>query len=56
MHVVLPDLGHGQIVAPCIDDLLARFLARGSTQGLDVSCTKDVKPMPFFTTLAGPQP
>lgn len=56
LHVVLRDLGHGQIVAPCIGDVLARFLERGSLRGLDVSCTQDVHPMPFFTTLAGPPP
>lgn len=56
LHVVIPGLGHGQIVAPCIDDVLARFLDSGTARGLDISCTKNVKPMPFFTTLAGPQP
>jgi pimeloyl-ACP methyl ester carboxylesterase len=56
LHIVLNGLGHGQIVAPCIDDVLARFLVSGTPQGLDIACTKDVKPMPFFTTLAGPQP
>jgi pimeloyl-ACP methyl ester carboxylesterase len=56
LHIVLNGLGHGQIVAPCIDDVLARFLAAGTPRDLDISCTRDVKPMPFFTTLAGPQP
>lgn len=56
LHIVIPGLGHGQIVAPCIDDVLARFLDSGTTVNLDVSCTRDVKPMPFFTTLAGPPP
>jgi pimeloyl-ACP methyl ester carboxylesterase len=56
LHVVLPDLGHGQIVAPCIDGVLAHFLASGSLRKLDVSCAKRVRPMPFFTTLAGPPP
>jgi pimeloyl-ACP methyl ester carboxylesterase len=56
LHVVLKDLGHGQIVAPCVDTVLARFLERGTLRGLDVSCTRLVHPMPFFTTLAGPPP
>jgi pimeloyl-ACP methyl ester carboxylesterase len=56
VHLVMPGLGHGQIVAPCIDDVIARFLAAGTARGLDVSCTRDVRPMPFFITLAGPQP
>jgi pimeloyl-ACP methyl ester carboxylesterase len=56
VHLVMAGLGHGQIVAPCVDDVIARFLASGTTKGLDVTCARDVKPMPFFTTLAGPQP
>jgi pimeloyl-ACP methyl ester carboxylesterase len=56
LHIVLKDLGHGQIVAPCMDNVLAQFLARGTTKGLDVSCTHRVRAMPFFTTLAGPPP
>lgn len=56
LHVVLKDLGHGQIVAPCVDGLLARFLERGSVRGLDTSCTRRAHPMPFFMTLAGPAP
>jgi pimeloyl-ACP methyl ester carboxylesterase len=56
LHVVLKDLGHGQIVAPCVDEILARFLARASVKGLDASCTRQARAMPFFTTLAGPQP
>jgi len=56
LHIVLEGLGHGQIIAPCVDDVLARFLNRGTTQGLDVSCTESAHPPPFFTTLAGPPP
>ena len=56
VHLVMPGLGHGQIVAPCVDDVIARFLASGTTKELDVACTQDVRPMPFFITFAGPQP
>jgi pimeloyl-ACP methyl ester carboxylesterase len=56
VHLVLPDLGHGQIGAPCMDRVMADFLASGASKGLDTSCTKRAKPMPFFTTLAGPAP
>jgi pimeloyl-ACP methyl ester carboxylesterase len=56
LHLVIAGLGHGQIVAPCIDDVIARFLTSGTTRNLDVSCVRNVRPMPFFTTLAGPQP
>jgi pimeloyl-ACP methyl ester carboxylesterase len=56
VHVVLPGLGHGQLTAPCVDRLMAQFIDRGDAKNLDTSCTRVVKPMPFFTTLAGPPP
>ncbi len=56
LHLVLPDLGHGQIGAPCMDRVMAQFVGLGTVKGLDTSCTKLAKPMPFFTTLSGPMP
>jgi len=56
LHLVLPDLGHGQIGAPCMDRVMADFLRLGAVKGLDTSCTKLAQPMPFFITLAGPTP
>jgi pimeloyl-ACP methyl ester carboxylesterase len=56
IHLVLPDLGHGQIGAPCMDRVMADFLRLGTVKGLDTSCTERAKPMPFFTTLSGPPP
>jgi pimeloyl-ACP methyl ester carboxylesterase len=56
LHLVLPDLGHGQIGAPCMDRVMADFISLGTVQGLDTSCTKLARAMPFFTTLSGPMP
>lgn len=56
LHIVLPGLGHGQLTAPCVDRLMLQFIDRADAQHLDTSCTRAVKPMPFFTTLAGPPP
>jgi pimeloyl-ACP methyl ester carboxylesterase len=56
LHLVLPDLGHGQIGAPCMDRVMAEFLRLGSVKALDASCTQRAKPTPFFTTLSGPAP
>jgi pimeloyl-ACP methyl ester carboxylesterase len=56
VHVVLSGLGHGQLTAPCVDRVMAQFVERGDAKDLDTSCTKVIKPMPFFTTLAGPPP
>jgi pimeloyl-ACP methyl ester carboxylesterase len=55
-HLVLPGLGHGQLTAPCIDRLMANFLDAGTARALDTSCTRHIRPLPFFTSLAGPAP
>lgn len=56
LHVVLQDFGHGQLGAPCVNRVVAQFIDRASVAGLDVSCTRDAKPLPFFITLNGPAP
>jgi pimeloyl-ACP methyl ester carboxylesterase len=56
LHLVLPDLGHGQIGAACMDRVMADFIRLGSVKDLDTSCTKLARPMPFFTSLSGPAP
>jgi pimeloyl-ACP methyl ester carboxylesterase len=56
LHLVLPDLGHGQIGAPCMDRVMSDFIRLGTVKGLDTSCTLRSRPMPFFTTLSGPAP
>jgi pimeloyl-ACP methyl ester carboxylesterase len=56
LSIVLDGFGHGQLTAPCMDRVLAQFLARASVAGLDVSCTRRARPLPFFTSLSGPPP
>ena len=56
LHVVLKDFGHGQLAAPCMDRVMEQFINRASVSGLDISCTRNDKPMPFFTSLNGPPP
>jgi pimeloyl-ACP methyl ester carboxylesterase len=56
LEVVLEGFGHGQLTAPCVDRLTAQFVARGSVEGLDVSCAGSARPLPFFTSLSGPSP
>jgi hypothetical protein len=55
-HIVLDGLGHGQLGVPCMDRVMAQFVERASVDKLDVSCTKAIKPMPFFLSPAGPAP
>ncbi|HVW69281.1 MAG TPA: alpha/beta hydrolase [Steroidobacteraceae bacterium] len=56
LHVVLRDFGHGQLAAPCVDRVMAQFIDRASVAGLDVSCTRNARPMPFFISINGPPP
>ena len=56
LHVVLKDFGHGQLAAPCVDRVMEQFINRASVAGLDVSCTRNDKPTPFFISINGPAP
>jgi pimeloyl-ACP methyl ester carboxylesterase len=55
-HVVLQGFGHGQLTAPCVDRLMARFLERADADSLDVSCVRGAHPQAFFTSRNGPAP
>ncbi|MEZ5515280.1 MAG: alpha/beta fold hydrolase [Steroidobacteraceae bacterium] len=56
LHLILPGFGHGQLSAPCVDKIMADFVAAGSARQLDVRCTDKLLPTPFFTSPAGPAP
>jgi pimeloyl-ACP methyl ester carboxylesterase len=56
LHVVLKDFGHGQLAAPCVDRVMEQFIDRASVAGLDISCTRNDKPTPFFISINGPAP
>jgi pimeloyl-ACP methyl ester carboxylesterase len=56
VSVILKDFGHGQLAAPCMDRVMEQFINRAAVAGLDVSCTNNDKPLPFFTSLNGPPP
>jgi pimeloyl-ACP methyl ester carboxylesterase len=56
LSLVLEGFGHGQLTAPCMDRVMAQFVARASVADLDVSCTRAARPMPFFISLNGPPP
>jgi pimeloyl-ACP methyl ester carboxylesterase len=56
VNLVLEAQGHGQLIAPCLDRVMAEFVAAGTTRELDVQCVRAVKPTPFFTSVAGPAP
>ncbi len=55
-QLVLAGFAHGQLTAPCMGRLLARFLEVPDPAALDVSCTRNARPLPFFVTVNGPAP
>ncbi len=55
-QIVLPGFGHGQLTAPCMGRVLARFLDTPDPAALDAGCLMNARPMPFFVTLSGPAP
>ena len=55
-HLVLPGFGHGQLMAPGVDTIMAQFVVAGTAAKLNTSCTAKLKPMPFFLSPAGPAP
>jgi pimeloyl-ACP methyl ester carboxylesterase len=60
VQIEVPDQGHGQIVQPCVDRVMASFLELAATPAkvarLDGSCLTALRPAPFFLTLGGPSP
>ena len=55
-HVVIPGTGHTAGGSGCGMRIIRNFIAAGTTDGLDTSCTATVKRPPFFVTPAGPDP
>jgi pimeloyl-ACP methyl ester carboxylesterase len=52
--VLLQGFGHGLLTAPCLDRVMAQFVAHPGP--VDLSCTRAARPLPFFTSLNGPPP
>lgn len=59
LHLKLPGQGHGQLGQPCMDRVMAQFLAQarpGQVPRLDTGCIERIQPPPFFLSLNGPAP
>lgn len=56
LSLVVPGFGHGQLLDPCMDRVMAQFIRRASAAGLDTACLRHLRPVPFFLTLDGPGP
>lgn len=55
-HVIVPGIGHGAWNRACVPDVMADFVAAGTAQGVDTSCTQRLHRPPFFVSFAGPPP
>jgi pimeloyl-ACP methyl ester carboxylesterase len=50
LHIVVPHGAHGLNGLEgddCVDRLIVEFINRGTTQGLDTSCVKNIRRRPF---------
>ncbi|MGH1348147.1 MAG: alpha/beta hydrolase [Nannocystales bacterium] len=54
-HVVVPGAGHGIVMLPCADGVLADFFEHGDAKAVDASCLESRRRAPFFIDFAGPQ-
>jgi pimeloyl-ACP methyl ester carboxylesterase len=45
--VIAPGQGHGVGAYGCLGDLVSRFVERGTTRGLDMSCARRIRPPAF---------
>ncbi|MEO7773780.1 MAG: alpha/beta fold hydrolase [Steroidobacteraceae bacterium] len=56
LHITLPDQGHGQLLSPCMDRVMADFIEAASLSQLDTACTKQARPSAFLLSLTGSAP
>ena len=55
-HLIVPQLGHSNMVRGCVPTILRDFLETGSVDHLDTACIDQIKAQPFFISPMGPQP
>ena len=55
-RIAIPGQGHGVLIRGCLPRVVAEFVKRGSTDGLDVSCVERMRPAPIFLDMQGGAP
>ena len=55
-HIANLHQGHGQVIAGCMPDVVADFIASADPAEVDDTCMEHAFVMPFFTDFAGPSP
>jgi pimeloyl-ACP methyl ester carboxylesterase len=53
LHVVAPGMGHGALPRGCTWRVASAFIEKGSVDGLDTGCIKQIEPAPFFMGNSG---
>jgi pimeloyl-ACP methyl ester carboxylesterase len=56
LNLVVPGIGHNVIYRGCVPRILTSFVEGGTTQGLDTTCVKEIRPAPFMLSFSGSQP
>ncbi|WP_218079436.1 alpha/beta fold hydrolase [Anthocerotibacter panamensis] len=56
LQLVAPGQGHIVVGRGCIPRIATEFIKKASVNGLSTTCLKDLQPIPFFITFAGPKP
>lgn len=56
VHVVGRGQGHGMVLLPCMQRIMADFVADGATGGLDLACVERIEAAPLFASKLGPGP
>ncbi len=54
LHVVVPAAAHGPVLPGCAQEMVARFVAAGSHEGLDAACAAEVRWKPFAAPAPAP--
>ncbi len=56
LNLVARGQSHSVMRQICMRDIATEFIEKGSVENLDTSCTENIQPAPFFTSLLGPDP
>ena len=56
LPVIAPGQGHGMLLLPCMQRLMADFLDLDDPMTLDTGCVERIRPFPLFTSPLGPPP
>ena len=56
VSVVASGQGHGMLMVPCLQRVMADFVETADPTALDLRCVERIRPLPLFTSALGPAP